>query len=159
MKGQFLTEIKPGIKIEFVISAEKHNGLDRSNPHSSVSGSQVSLDSGCSGSSSGGLEKSAVARLAKAGALLTASWASSWDRDMLCSALSTNSASATTSATTTGQPSKAEAQSNEGGECMKTSVTIEDFRNNESEAFHHKKGAKAVTQNTTDEGQKRDLLW
>ena len=110
----------------------------------------MSLDSGCSGSSSGGLEKSAVARLAKAGALLTASWASSWDRELLCSALSTTSA---------GQPSKAEAQSNEGGECMKTSVTIEDFRNNESEAFHHKKGAKAVTQNTNEEGQNRNLIW
>ena len=131
--------------------------------------SNSSLDSGCSGSTSGGLEKSAVARLAQAGALLTAaSWASSWDRDVLGSALSTSlqGSSAAAVAKTTentwlkaGQPSATPSQSSQGGECMKTSATIEDFRNGESNKTFHQtaKGAKAVTVKTQEDNN--PVLW
>ena len=78
----------------------------------------------------GAASAAAAARLAEAGALLAASWASSWDRDLLWSALSSS-----------GQPQRRLVQSRRrfgSGETitaaslefMKTSATIEDFRNN-----------------------------
>ena len=136
-----------------IISAEKLQNLNGENhqPRSSE-GSGLSLaDSGCSGSTSGGLEtKSAVARLAQAGALLTAaSWAtSSWDRDVLCSGLQGCAGGLSTRA---GQPFLA--QSSQGGECMKTSATIEDFRPEKQESKAELKVAKAVT---LAEGQNED---
>ena len=166
----------------YIISAEKqawkppHNGDHHQ--QGSNSGSGLSLaDSGCSGSTSGGLArgletKSAVARLAQAGALLTAaSWASgsSWDRDVLCSALSSTTSglqgcsTKPSSTSAAGQPSATLLQSSQGGECMKTSATIEDFRKNQDESKETflNKGAKAVTilKNKQEKRQKKQTRY
>lgn len=108
------------------------------------------------------IEKAAASCLAEAGALVAASWASSWDRDILRSALSSTPPSSfglasSAVAVTVRQSSKslprvhsdknhqvlsvaasAEQVNNVGGasaefECLKASATIEDFR--ETSAF------------------------
>ena len=74
---------------------------------------------------SGKSGKKATAAIAEAGALVAASWASSWDRDLLWSALSSSSQL---------QSLKSDGLENSLQKFVKTSATIEDFRFEENKS-------------------------